>query len=206
MTQVDKAIDLIYTKYLKALISYDGLQRIETYLWPREGFREVLLNAVNHKAYETGIPIQIRVYDDKITIWNDGRWPRQIDVSKVYERHPSIPHNPRMADVFYRSGEIESWGSGFEKIKIECNEAKAPYPEINAHPDGGVEVVCKGCELYMELLQFGRYYDTYPKEEQVDTQVLMDSHGDAIADSEGDAILVETVASENLLTGEKKIS
>ncbi len=81
MTQVDKAIDLIYTKYLKALISYDGLQRVETFLWPKEGFGEVLLNFVNHKAYETGIPIQIRVYDDKITIWNDGQWPDKIDVT-----------------------------------------------------------------------------------------------------------------------------
>ena len=166
MTQVDKAIDVIYTKYLKALISYDGLQRIETYMWPKEGFREVLLNSVNHKAYETGIPIQIRVYDDKITIWNDGQWPDRIDVDKVYERHPSIPHNPKMADVFYRSGEIESWGSGFDKIKTECDKADAPYPVIHAHPKGGVEIVCNACELYLNLWKYGRYYETYPKEEQ----------------------------------------
>ncbi|MCD8397261.1 MAG: putative DNA binding domain-containing protein [Lachnospiraceae bacterium] len=171
MTQVDKAIDLIYTKYLKALISYDGLQRVETFLWPKEGFREVLLNSVNHKAYETGIPIQIRVYDDKITIWNDGQWPDKIDVAKVYERHPSIPHNPKMADVFYRSGEIESWGSGFDKIKMECDQADAPYPVINANPKGGVELVCNACDLYMKLLKYGRYYDTYPKEESAETQI-----------------------------------
>lgn len=164
MMQVDKAIDLIYTKYLKALISYNGLQRIETFLWPKEGFREVLLNSVNHKAYETGIPIQIRVYDDKITIWNDGQWPDKIDVARVYERHPSIPHNPKMADVFYRSGEIESWGSGFDKIKMECDQALAPYPVINANPKGGVELVCNACDLYLKLLKHGRYYDTYPEE------------------------------------------
>lgn len=164
MTQVDEAIKIIYRKYLKALISYDGLQRIETFLWPLEGFREILLNAVNHKAYETGIPIQIRVYDDKITVWNDGQWPRKIDVNKIYERHPSVPYNPKMADVFYRSGEIESWGSGFEKIQLECNKANAPYPIINANPEGGVELECDGCDLYMKLLRYGRYYDTYPQE------------------------------------------
>lgn len=175
MTQVDKAIDLIYTKYLKALISYDGLQRVETFLWPKEGFREVLLNSVNHKAYETGIPIQIRVYDDKITIWNDGQWPDKIDVTKVYERHPSIPHNPKMADVFYRSGEIESWGSGFDKIKMECDQAQAPYPVINANPKGGVELVCNACDLYLKLLKHGRYYDTYPEVESKEAQASMES-------------------------------
>lgn len=198
MTQVDKAIDLIYTKYLKALISYDGLQRVETFLWPKEGFREVLLNSVNHKAYETGIPIQIRVYDDKITIWNDGQWPDKIDVAKVYERHPSIPHNPKMADVFYRSGEIESWGSGFDKIKMECDQADAPYPVINANPKGGVELVCNACDLYMKLLKYGRYYDTYPKEEQ--TEVLRDTSGDIILDTNSENILTEMVGKENPLS------
>ena len=159
--QIDKAIDLIYTKYLKALFSYQGLQRIETFPWPEEAFREVLLNAVNHKAYETGIPIQIRIYEDKITIWNDGQWPKSIDVNRIYERHPSVPHNPKMANVFYRSGEIESWGSGFDKIRQECDKLNAPYPIINANPHGGVELECHACDLYMKLLKYGRYYETY---------------------------------------------
>lgn len=34
--QVDKAIDLIYLKYLKALIHYEGIQRVEEYMFPRE--------------------------------------------------------------------------------------------------------------------------------------------------------------------------
>lgn len=170
MLQVDRAIDMLYTKYLKALFSYEGLQRKETFMWPEVAFREVLLNAVNHKSYETGIPIQIRVYDDKITIWNDGQWPKNIDVEKIYERHPSIPHNPKMANVFYRSGEIESWGSGFDKIKQECDHVEAPYPEINANQNGGVELVCNACDLYMKLMKYGRYYDTYLHSENDSTK------------------------------------
>ena len=34
--QIDKTIDLIYLKYLKALIHYEGVQRIEEYMFPRE--------------------------------------------------------------------------------------------------------------------------------------------------------------------------
>lgn len=180
--QVEKAMDYIYTKYLKALISYNGLHRVETFLWPREAFREVLLNAVNHKAYEKGIPIQIRIYEDKITIWNDGLWPEQLDVSRIYERHPSLPHNPKMADIFYRSGEIESWGSGFDKIKLECDKSNAPYPVINANPHGGIELECDACDLYMKLLKHGRYYDTYPVDEKDDQQQAesVDQTADAV--------------------------
>ena len=93
------------------------------------------------------------------------KWPKNIDVRKTYERHPSVPHNPKIANVFYRSGEIESCGSGFDKIKQECDKLPAPYPIINANPYGGVELECDACELYMKLLKYGRYYDTYLQED-----------------------------------------
>lgn len=49
--QADKTVELLYAKYMKALIDYEGLQRTETYMFPIEGFREILLNAINHKDY-----------------------------------------------------------------------------------------------------------------------------------------------------------
>lgn len=63
--QVDKVMELMYTKYQKALITYEGVQRIEEFIFPYEAFRELLLNSINHKAYESKNPIQISVYDDK---------------------------------------------------------------------------------------------------------------------------------------------
>ena len=56
--QIEKTIELIYFKYMKAKISYKGLQRIEQYFITEESMREAILNAVIHKAYEQGIPIQ----------------------------------------------------------------------------------------------------------------------------------------------------
>ena len=150
--QADKAMELIYTKYMKALIDYEGLQRIETYMFPMEGFREILLNAINHKDYSTGIPIQISIYEDKIYIWNDGKWPENLPVDEIYKKHSSIPYNPKMADVFYKAGEIESWGRGFDKIMEVCEKEKVPYPDI-ATNSRGVMVLCKPCEQYSKLLK-----------------------------------------------------
>ena len=69
LLQVDKAIDLIFTKYFKALVDYEGIQRTETYMLTRGVIRELLLNAVNHKDYATGVPIQVSIYEDRIVIF-----------------------------------------------------------------------------------------------------------------------------------------
>lgn len=155
--QIDTAVDLIYTKYLKALISYDGLQRIETFMWPREAFREILLNAIDNKLYQSGNPIQIKVYDDCISVFNEGNWPvTKLAVEDIYKRHSSYPENPDLAGLFYASGEIEAWGSGFLKVREECSKAGAPLPVIEIGegktPDKGVIIECNASEKYLRLL------------------------------------------------------
>lgn len=93
--QVDKAVDLVYTKYLKALIFYDGIQRVEQFMFHQDAFREILLNAIVHKDYSSCNPIQISVYEDKIYIWNDGEMPSELNsADKLFMKHSSKPYNP----------------------------------------------------------------------------------------------------------------
>ena len=76
--QADQAVELVYTKYLKALVAYEGIQRTEQYMFHKEAFREILLNAIVHKDYSSCNPIQISVYADKIYVWNDGEMPASL--------------------------------------------------------------------------------------------------------------------------------
>jgi ATP-dependent DNA helicase RecG len=46
LTLADKTLDLVYFKYLKAKISYQGIRRVERYPFPEEALREALLNAI----------------------------------------------------------------------------------------------------------------------------------------------------------------
>ena len=155
--QVDKAIDLIFTKYFKAFVDYEGVQRTETNMLTRGIVRELLLNAINHKDYATGVPIQVSVYEDKIVIFNMGSWSKRVPTDeRVYEKHESVPNNPKIADVSFRSGDVESWGRGFLKIKAECKMINAPLPTIDAE-NGGVSVSASGCEQYMSMLRYGQY-------------------------------------------------
>ena len=126
--QIEKTMDLLFTKYIKAPISYEGINRIETYEYPKNAVREALLNAIAHKDYSGGIPIQISVYSDKIIIWNEGQLPENWTVKNLLEKHASRPYNPDIANALFRSGYIESWGRGTIKIIRECKQAGIPEP------------------------------------------------------------------------------
>ncbi len=126
--QIEKTMDLLFTKYIKAPISYEGINRVETYEYPKDAVREALLNAIGHKDYSGGVPIQISVYTDKIIIWNEGQLPENWTVKNLLEKHASRPYNPDIANALFRSGYIESWGRGTIKIINECKKAGIPEP------------------------------------------------------------------------------
>ena len=121
-SQAEKTLEILFSKYLKAYINYEGIQRLERFLFPYLAVREALLNAVVHKDYGSGIPIQISVYDDKIVLWNSGQLPEDWTLERLMGKHPSVPCNPLIAGAFFRAGYIESWGRGIEKINRECRE------------------------------------------------------------------------------------
>jgi ATP-dependent DNA helicase RecG len=126
--QIEKTMDLLFTKYIKSSISYEGLNRVEKYEYPKDAVREALLNAVSHKDYSDGVPIQISVYNDKIIFWNDGQLPENWTIENLSVKHPSKPYNPDIANALFRSGYIESWGRGTLKMINECIQFGIPKP------------------------------------------------------------------------------
>ena len=128
ITMADKTEELVYLKYFKGIISYEGLQRIETYPIPRQAFREAILNAIIHRDYSTGNPIHIHIYPDKVLIYNDGKLPETWTVEDLFAPHTSKPFNPLIAGAFFRSGQIEAWGRGIEKIAKSCESWGKPAP------------------------------------------------------------------------------
>ena len=129
--QVEKTIELLFTKYIKAIISYEGIHRVETYEYPKEAVREALLNAIAHKDYSGLTPIQIRVYRDKLMIWNEGTLPENWTLEKLLQSHSSRPYNPDIANAFFRCGYVESWGRGVRIMAELCEAQGLPQPFYN---------------------------------------------------------------------------
>lgn len=129
--QVEKTMDLLLTKYLKAAITYEGIYRLEKYAVPQKALREALLNAIIHKDYSSGNPIQISVYKNKLIIWNAGHLPENWTISKLKTKHSSQPNNPDIANCFFRAGLIEAWGQGTLRIIKECKNEKINTPVFN---------------------------------------------------------------------------
>lgn len=125
-------------KFLTRSVDFAGMHRIEKGEYPVAALREMLLNALVHRTY-MGASIQIRVYDDKLSIWNEGSLPQGLDIASLKTDHNSRPRNPKIADACFKSGYIDTWGRGTLKIINSCREAELPEPEI-IEKDGGVQV------------------------------------------------------------------
>ena len=123
---------------------------LQSYIWdkrnslnPEEALREAILNAVIHKDY-TGVHIQLSVYDDKIILWNSGKLPDDIPIEKLMQKHPSIPRNRHIADIFFKAGYIEAWGRGIDKIKQGFRDAGKPNPLFEELGGGFMITLYKG--------------------------------------------------------------
>jgi Predicted transcriptional regulator containing an HTH domain and an uncharacterized domain shared with the mammalian protein Schlafen len=89
-----------------------------------------LINAIAHKDYASGIPIQISVYDDKLMIWNPGQLPLHWTLDLLTAKHASVPYNPDIASVFFRASLLESWGRGIDLIRQACMAHGSPEPRF----------------------------------------------------------------------------
>jgi ATP-dependent DNA helicase RecG len=135
-TQVQNTLDLLFTKYLKAVIGYEDIVRVEHFPVPRAALREAVLNALVHRDYMIPAPLQIRVYDDKLTLWNPATLPEGWTERTLLAPHASRPVNPDIANAFFRAGEIEAWGRGIERIFTACQEAGTPVPNLRFEANG----------------------------------------------------------------------
>ena len=132
-TQVSRTMELLLTKYLKALISYKGLYRVETYPMPESALREAVLNAVIHRDYSDGSPIQIRIYDNKVVLRNTCRLPEGWTMQSIARKHQSFLLNPHIAKIFFLANMVETWGHGIKKMRDECRSSGVPGPKIQSY-------------------------------------------------------------------------
>ncbi len=125
-------------KFLTRPVDFVGMQRVEKDEYPVAALREMLLNALVHRTY-MGADIQMRVYDDRLSIWNEGGLPFGLTLEELKGEHNSRPRNPKIAKACFMAGYIDTWGRGTIKIYNSCKEHGLPEPTI-LEKDGGFMV------------------------------------------------------------------
>jgi len=128
--QLENTVDVLRSKYLVSHIKFEGIHRREILEYPYDALREAVINALIHRDYAGTSSIQIRVFQDKLIVLNEGKLPPEVPVEKLKTDHVSKPRNPLLAKIFYFAGFIENWGRGTIKIVERCLEQGLPEPDF----------------------------------------------------------------------------
>jgi ATP-dependent DNA helicase RecG len=114
---------------MPAKIVPEQLRRVESPLIPIDAMREILVNALIHRDYSiAGGAVSLAIFDDRVEVWSAGTYPTGITPDKLSKPHLSVQRNPIIADVFNRTGLIEKWGRGTNRVIAMCREAGLSLP------------------------------------------------------------------------------
>ena len=126
---------------LKTQTVRENVRRSEAWELPAAAIREVVANAVVHRDYRSTAPIQLRLDDRQLSIWNPGHFPPPITAEMLRRDHPSVPVNPFIARAAYLAGYIEEWGTGTLRV-VEAMQANGNGSPLFTEEDhAGVRVV-----------------------------------------------------------------
>lgn len=115
----------ILTQYHEALHSFRmqyqyekivGAERQLVEAVPEKAMREALANSLVHRVWDVRTPIHIGFFPDYIEITSPGGLPEGLSIDEYLYHRISILRNPKIANIFYRLGYIESFGTGVQRI------------------------------------------------------------------------------------------
>lgn len=125
LEQMQRTLEVFDTYY--AYEEIVGFERIAKTLVPREAFREAIANALVHRCWDVRANIKVGMFADRIEITSPGGLPAGIAEELYLAGGPSVARNPILANVFFRLGHIERFGTGIPRILDEyAHETVSP--------------------------------------------------------------------------------
>lgn len=119
----------IYEKALSVFRDYyqyeviQGADRKMVEKVPEAAFREAIANALIHRVWDVDSQIRVSMFDDKIEVVSPGGLPSGITEDEYLSGKLSVLKNRNLANVFYRLGFVEIFGTGITRIKQVYSEA-----------------------------------------------------------------------------------
>lgn len=99
---------------------------------PEEAFREAIANALFHRTWDVDSQIKVSMYDDKIEVTSPGGLPAGLSKEEYLNGQISILRNPIIANIFFRLGLIEQFGTGIRRI-VDSYENSLVKPQFHTY-------------------------------------------------------------------------
>jgi predicted HTH transcriptional regulator len=139
---VDQSVDFVLSKIDRSVgTRAHGPQAPVTYELPPQAVAEAVVNAVAHRDYASNASVQVMLFSDRLEIWNPGELPPPLSLQSLSEPHPSIPHNPLIAEPLFLTRYIERAGTGTLDMARLCAEAGLPAPEFREEQGQFIQVL-----------------------------------------------------------------
>ena len=119
----------IYEKALSVFRDYyqyeviQGADRKMVEKIPEAAFREAIANALIHRVWDVDSQIRVSMFDDRTEVVSPGGLPSGITEDEYLSGKLSVLRNRNLANVFYRLGFVEIFGTGITRIKQIYSEA-----------------------------------------------------------------------------------
>jgi ATP-dependent DNA helicase RecG len=109
-------------------LAVSALQEMTVYDYPPKALREVLVNAVIHRDYESNTPIMLLHFDDRLELHNPGGLYGDIRV----EDFPGATayRNPVLAEAAKTLGFVNRFGRGVPRAQAAMEKNGSPPPEF----------------------------------------------------------------------------
>jgi ATP-dependent DNA helicase RecG len=129
--QADQASDFVLAKINRAVgTRAESLRAPVTYELPPDAVAEAIVNALTHRDYNSNASVEVRLFADRLEVWNPGTLPGTLTLEDLRTDHASIPNNPLLAESLYLASYIEKLGSGTQKMIELCKEVGLPEPDF----------------------------------------------------------------------------
>ncbi len=111
----EKSVDIFRDYYQYEVIQGADREKVEKI--PEAAFREAIANALIHRAWDIESQIRVLMFDDRIEVISPGGLPSGITEEEYLSGKLSVLRNRNLANVFYRLGFVEIFGTGITRIK-----------------------------------------------------------------------------------------
>lgn len=140
----------VYRDYYQYEI-IQGADRKKMEKIPEAAFREAIANALIHRAWDVEAQIRVSMFDDRIEVVSPGGLPSGITAEEYLSGKLSVLRNRNLANVFYRLGFVEIFGTGITRIK-QLYEESLVKPDFEVS-ENSIKIVLPLFEYNLNLTE-----------------------------------------------------